>query len=118
MLRRVTYTPGRRPPGDPIAAPGSVAADAWQQSAYLLVANQLPWAGIEPFLWSELMTSPSPIGDGVLVASVGLNVHFNAAITWKTQLTRVHFFDWMYDSATDPSINDASAAYSRIVLAF
>ncbi|MEO8181307.1 MAG: hypothetical protein ABI895_20925 [Deltaproteobacteria bacterium] len=118
ILRRVTYTPGRREPGDPIAASGSVKPDAWQQSAYLLVANQLPWAGIEPFLWTELMTSPSSVGDGIFVASLGVNVHFNAAITWKTQFTRAHFFEWLYDSTTDPSINDASAAYSRIVVAF
>jgi hypothetical protein len=117
-LRRVTYTPGRRPAGDPISAPGSVAPDAWQQSAYLLVANQLPWAGIEPFLWTELLTFPSPTGDGIFVASAGVNVHFNAAITWKTQVNRAVFFDWLYDSTTDPSINDASVAYSRIVVAF
>ena len=84
----------------------------------MLVANQLPWAGIEPYLWAELMTLPTPIGDGVLVTSLGVNVHFNAAITWKTQLTRYHLFDWLYEATTDPSINDASAAYSRIVVAF
>jgi hypothetical protein len=118
ILRRVTYTPGRREEGDRINAPGSFRPNAWQQSAYLLVANQLPWAGIEPFLWAELMTFPSPTGDGLFVASPGVNVHFNSAITWKTQFTRAIFFDWLYDSTTEPSINNASSVYSRLVVAF
>jgi hypothetical protein len=118
ILRRVTHTSGRRPPGDPINAAGSVAPDTFQQSVYVLVANQLPWAGIEPFLWAELQSSPTPLGDGLFVASMGLNVHFNAAMTWKSQFTRGLFFDLLHDSTTDNSVHNVSALYSRIVMAF
>jgi hypothetical protein len=118
ILRRVTYTPGRRPPGDPINAPGSVGPDTFQQSVYVLVANQLPWAGLEPYLWAEILSSPTPLGDGIFLGSVGLNVHFNAAMTWKTQLSRGVFFDLLHDSPNDLSINNVSTFYSRIVMAF
>jgi hypothetical protein len=118
ILRRLTYTPGHRAQGDPIYAPGSLAPDEWEQSAYLLVANQLPWAGIEPFLWAEVFQAPGPIGDAVFVGSGGVNIHFNAALTLKTQVTRGIFFNWMYKSPTDISINNLTSAYSRIVMAF
>jgi hypothetical protein len=118
ILRHVAYTPGHRGGGDPGFNPGSLAPDKWQHCAYVLVANQLPWAGIEPFLWAELEQSPTAVGDGVFVGSVGVNVHFNAAITLKTQLTRAQFFDWLYDTPTDTSVNSVSSAYSRIVMAF
>jgi len=118
MLRRQTFTPGHRIAGDPAFALGSVEPDKWQQSAYLLVANQLPWLGIEPFLWGELLEAPSVVGDGVVVGSVGVNVHFNPAVQLKTQVTRVVFFDWLYDSPFDNSVNNLSAVYSRLVMAF
>jgi hypothetical protein len=118
IVRRQTYTPGHRPPGDPVLAPGSLEPDNWQYSGYVLVANQLPWAGIEPFLWAELQEGPSAVGDGIFVASLGVNVHFNAAVQWKTQFARAVLFNWMYESDNDTSLNNLTAAYSRIVLAF
>lgn len=117
-LRRVTYTPGHRAPGDPTVAPGSLTPDMWQQDAYVLVANQLPWAGIEPYVWAEIQGAPQAISDGVFAGSVGLNVHFNTAITWKSQVTRGVFFNWLYKSQSDSSVNNITAAYSRIVMAF
>jgi hypothetical protein len=118
IVRRQTFTPGHRLPGDPVYGAGSFETDKWQHSAYLLVAHQLPWAGIEPFLFGELMQAPSVVGDGVLVGSAGVNVHFNTAIQWKTQVTRGVFFDWAYESPYDNSVNNLTAAYSRVVMAF
>jgi hypothetical protein len=118
MVRRLTYTEGLRPAGDPIFAPGSVDGDRWQYSTYLLVAQQLPWAGLEPFLYGELLETPGVVADGVFVGSVGLNVHFNPAIQLKNQLTRAVFFDWLYDNPADASIDNLTAFYSRLVMAF
>jgi hypothetical protein len=118
MVRRQTYTTGLREEGDLVFAPGSVMADKWQHSAYLLVAHQLPWAGLEPFLWSELLEWPSPLADGVFVASAGLNIHFNPAVQWKNQVSRIVFFDWLYESQFDASIDNISQIYSRLVMAF
>jgi hypothetical protein len=118
MVRRQTFTNGLRPAGDPIFAPGSVQADKWQYSAYLLVAQQLPWAGLEPFVWGELLETPGVVADGIFVASVGLNVHFNSAIQWKNQLGHAFFFDWLYDRPGDASTDDVTQIFSRLVMAF
>jgi hypothetical protein len=118
VVTRHVYTPGHRPPGDQLFAPGSFAPDMWQQAAYLLVANQLPWLGIEPFLWGEVQEHPNIFGDLVLVGSAGVNVHFNTAMQLKTQVTRATFTEWLYTSPFDPSLNNVSSVYSRLVMAF
>ena len=58
------------------------------------MAHQLPWAGLEPFLGGEVQQQPSVVADGVVVASAGVNIHFNPAVQLKTQLTRAMFFLW------------------------
>jgi hypothetical protein len=118
MVRRQTYTEGLREAGDPIFAAGSVSGDKWQKSAYLLVAHQLPWAGLEPFIWTELIQAPSPLADGVFAFSPGLNIHFNSAVQWKTQVSRVVFFNWLYDSQYEVSTDNITQIYSRLVMAF
>lgn len=118
MVRRQTFTRGRRPAGDPIFAPGSLEADKWQHSAYLLLAHQLPWAGLEPFVWLESLQAPSVVADGIFVFSGGVNVHFNTAVQLKTQLSRVLFFDWLYQAEQDASRDNITQIYSRLVMAF
>jgi hypothetical protein len=118
MVRRQTFTRGLRPPGDPIFARGSVEADKWQHSAYLLVAHQLPWLGLEPFVFSQLIQSPSILADGVFGGSVGLNIHFNPAIQLKTQFSRIVFFDWQYEAPGDPSADNFTELLTRLVMAF
>jgi hypothetical protein len=118
ILRRVVYEPGKRAAGDRLYAPGSFTPDAWQQAAYLLVANQLPWAGIEPFLFTEVQEQPVILGDLVVTASVGVNVHFNASVQLKTQVQRAFFMDALHDSPYEPSLNNVTSVYSRLVMAF
>ncbi len=118
IVRRLVYEPGHRVQGDPLFAPGSFAPNAWQESAYLLVANQLPWLGIEPYLWGEVEEQPTIIGDLIFVGSFGVNVHFNSAIQLKTQVTRAVLTNWLYKSPYDNSLNDVTSAYSRFVMAF
>jgi hypothetical protein len=118
VVRRLVYVEGQRNAGDALFAPGSFASDAWQQSAYLLVANQLPWFGIEPYLWGEVMELPTVIGDLLMTASVGVNVHFNPSIQWKTQAGRSFCQSWLYTSPYDTSQNNLTTLYSRLVMAF
>jgi hypothetical protein len=118
MVRRQTYTSGLRPAGDPIFSPGSVVGDRWQYSTYLLVAHQLPWLGLEPYLWAELLEGPSVLADGVFVGSLGLNIHFNPAVQLKTQFGRGIFFDWLYENPADASDDNLTQIYSRLVMAF
>ena len=121
VVRRLKYTPGKRELLNQVLLPGGRAPDKWEHSLYLLVAQQLPWKSLdmfEPYLWAEALQSPTIVGDGVFVSSVGLNVHFNSAITWKNQVAHINFFDWLYDSPFDNSKENVNQFYSRLVMAF
>ena len=120
VVRRLKYTAGKRELLNQVLAPGGSAPDKWEHSLYLLVAQQLPGKldNFEPYLWAEAFQTPTLVGDGTFVGSVGLNIHFNSAITWKNQYAHVNFFDWMYDSPFDNSKNDINQFYSRLVMAF
>jgi hypothetical protein len=121
VVRRVTYTPGKRQLLNQVLQPEGQAPDKWEHSAYLLVAQQLPGDTLdmfEPFLWGEALQTPTIVGDGAFVASAGLNVRFNPAITWKNQVSHIVFFDWLYDSPYDNSKNNIDQFYSRLVMAF
>ena len=118
VVRRQIFVPGKRKPNDALYAPGSFMPDQWQESAYLLVANQLPWYGIEPYLEGEVQVAPRIIGDVILIGSVGVNIHFNSAIQWKNQVMRAWFKDWLHTSPYDVSLSNLTSAYSRLVMAF
>ncbi len=120
VLRRIVYTPGKREPENQLLAPGGQEPDKWQQTVYLLVAQQLPHPleMFEPYLWGEVFETPTLVGDGIFMGSAGLNVRFNSAITWKNQYAHAKFFDWMYKSPYDTSKNDLNQFYSRLVMAF
>jgi hypothetical protein len=120
VVRRLTYTPGKRAPLDQVLVPGGFAPDKWEHSVYLLAAQQLPdpVSALEPYVWAEAFQTPTIVGDGVFVASAGLNVRFNPAVTWKNQFAYVNFFDWMYDSPFDNSRENVKQFYSRLVMAF
>lgn len=120
VVRRLTYTPGKRELLNQVLEPNGRAPDKWEHSIYLLVAQQLPGAldMLEPYVWAEAFQTPTIVGDGTFVGSVGLNVRFNPAITWKNQFAHVEFFDWMYDSPYDNSKNNINQFYSRLVMAF
>jgi len=118
VIRRQVYKPGQRPPGSALFSPGSFAPDLWQETVYLLVAHQLPWAGLEPYLYAEYMENPTIISDASLGLSLGLNIHFNSSVQWKTQATRSMFFNALYHSPYDVSANNVSQLYSRLVMAF
>jgi hypothetical protein len=121
VVRRLQYTPGKHELLNQTLAPYGQAPNKWEHSLYLLAAQQLPWKSVdmfEPYLWAEAFQTPTLVGDGTFVGSVGLNIHFNPAITWKNQVAHVKFFDWLYKSPYSNSNNDINQFYSRLVMAF
>ena len=101
-----------------VTSPGSLEPNKYQYAAYLLLAHQLPFWGLEPYLYAELLQQPWAIGDGLITYSGGLNWRFSTNTMLKTQVTRAEFFDWMYTSTSDPSINNVTTFISRLVMAF
>ena len=87
------YETGKRP-----TVGGLPLADAMRLGAYLMVAYQLPWYGIEPLLMCEFLRVPVPrvlpVGEGVVMPAVGLNVYFTESTMLRTQVAVAHGFDF------------------------
>lgn len=89
---------------------------AWD--GYALAAYALPWFGLEPYGYFEVMHAPSALGDTVLIPSVGLNVHFSAAAQLKTQYAHATFHNFVTESDHDPSNNDVGNVSARLAVSF
>jgi hypothetical protein len=118
LINRVVYDRGKRDPIPPIFAQGAFKPDAYNSTAYLLVAHQLPWAGIEPFLFTEIVYGQLTFADSLGLLSGGVNVHFTPATMLKMQLSRAIFFNMRDDSPPNPSLQNTTVLFSRLVLAY
>ena len=99
---------------------GLPLADSLRLGAYLMVAYQLPWWGIEPLLMCEMLRVPVPrvipVGEGIWMPAVGLNVYFTPTTMLRTQFAVAHGFDFGSD-AIEPQ-GYAYQAVSRLITAF
>jgi hypothetical protein len=86
------YEPGKRQ-----TVLGLPLADSLRLGAYLMLAYQLPWYGIEPLLMCEILRIPLPralpVGEGIVMPSVGINVYFTTTTMLRTQFAVAHGFD-------------------------
>ena len=88
--------------------------------AYALVAYQLPWYGLEPFLMAEILRIPIPralpVGEGVVMPSVGLNLYFTPSTMLRTQFAVARGFDFSADPIPIRGVLFQTAA--RLITAF
>ncbi|MFZ5896563.1 MAG: hypothetical protein ACOY0T_36245 [Myxococcota bacterium] len=117
-VHRVKYDEGKRAATDPLFAPGGLSADAYFTTAYLIWAHQLPWAGLEPFIFGEAMQGAFTISDSIATLSAGLNVRFTPATLLKTQVTRGFLFNEHGGGSANPSQHNTTVLFTRLVLAF
>jgi hypothetical protein len=98
---------------------GLPMADAMRIGTYLMIAYQLPW-GIEPLLMCEFLRVPVPrvipIGEGLFMPAVGLNVYFTPTTMLRTQFAVAHGFDFGSD-AIEPK-GFGYQAVGRLITAF
>jgi len=92
--------------------------DAHYWDGYVLAAYALPWLGLEPYGYFEVMHSPSDLGDTVLIPSAGVNVHFNPSAQLKTQYGHASFHDYSIESDRNPSDNNVHNVSARLVVSF
>jgi hypothetical protein len=109
LVRRIDFEPGKRDGRTP---------NHYFTNGYVIAAYQLPWAGLEPYVYVEGMHWPSVVGDTAVVPSVGLNVHFNPAVQLKTQYGRAFFFDTSLKENRNPSDNNVQNVSARLVVSF
>lgn len=116
-FRQRMYEPGKRP--EDTFIPGAAAADQADWDFYFLAAYRLPWAGLEPFVYFEAFRFPNPMGDGFLIPSAGLNVHFTPSVQLKAQFQHgFNFTDLLRLERATGSALDSGLFALRLVLAY
>jgi hypothetical protein len=122
VMNERRYDEGKRP----ITTTGAFAADRRTWSAYGLLAYQLPWFGLEPYLYFEYnrditLGSEEPrTGDFsqvVTMSSIGLNIHFSPATQLKIQYAHDEFSD-IDDLGRNFDGTDSDFLSSRLVVSF
>lgn len=113
QARRVLFDEGKRPPRT--LGP---AADRNEVGAYVLGAYRLPWAGLEPFVFMDFLKWPSVLGEGGLLPSAGLNVHFSPAVVLKTQYTYLKLVDFEQEPRAPFEDSHLHLLLSRLAIAF
>jgi hypothetical protein len=108
---------GKRPPAT-FMDPGATMADHWRFGTYGLVAHQLPFWGLEPYLYGEVIQQRWDFPDGFYTVAPGFNVRFTPSAMLKVQGSRSEFFDWMEEYRGDTSENTVWNFVARAVLAF
>jgi hypothetical protein len=116
-LRNIVYDPGLHPtPGfGGIYYPNRNDID-W----YVLAAYQLPWYGIEPYVFAEAFRGSFPYGTVMMIPSAGVNIHINAAAQLKLQYAARYWVEDVFSLAQQPEgvAQDISFVSARFVLAF
>jgi hypothetical protein len=124
VIQQVTYVPGEHEPVFTLAVAGAEQPNRINQTAYVLLAQQLPFLGLEPFVVLDSIYGPlQGLANFTFIPSAGLNIHFTPSVQLKTQVSRTMEFNVRgaasnYPAGTTPSLNDLSEIYSRLVVVF
>ncbi len=122
LLRRVDYDTGKHAPAVGLfAPPGAKYASSLVQDGYVLVAQQLPWAGIEPWAMLEGVYGPSGVCDTIIFATGGINVHLSDSLLFKSEVNRTSLLNLRNDPAVDGATiakNNATLVQARLVLTY
>jgi hypothetical protein len=112
-LRRVDYETGKRALS--FAGPGKYEPDSLRTDIYGLAAYRIPKTRFEPYLYLEAYHLPTPIGNLMAVASVGLNVYFTPSVQLKLQYSHTR---WLYtdDLSIESDVHDFVA--TKFVMGF
>ncbi len=109
--RSIRYEDGKRDLW--YGVPGSLQPDHYELEGYVLAAYQLPWLGLEPYVFFEGSRMPGPFGEGVALMSGGMNIHFSHVAQLKLQAAQVRFVgDW------SNSVDNTTLLGARAVMAF
>jgi hypothetical protein len=113
VMRHVEYEEGKFAPPEN-DQPNAFEPSHYYWEGYLLGGYRLPWLGLEPTMWLELIYSPSPSGNLAATIGPGLNVHFDPSVQLKNVVGYVRFMD-RPDGSRDVYM---WTAQTRLVLAF
>lgn len=112
VVNRMVYTPGKR-----ASFAGVLKANATWHDGYLLLAYRLPWLGIEPLLFGELIHIPQPsVADWFFGVNGGVNVYITPSVIIRTQIGRAQGFN----PGKGPKLknSDINIFAARLVISF
>jgi len=99
---------------------GLPLADTMRMGTYLMIAYQLPWYGVEPLIMAEWLRIPIPrtlpVGEGVIMPSVGANVYFTPITMLRMQFMVAHGLDFSADPVMTKGFLYQAA--TRLITAF
>lgn len=121
-IRKIEYDPGKRADAIPLFTPvGAKAADTIIQTGYVIVAHQLPWAGLEPWVMAETLTGPLALADTALIFSGGINAHITDSVLFKSEFKEARFYNFRNDPDIDEAAmrrNNLRGVQARLVIAY
>jgi len=94
VCNQTTYENGKRP-----AAIGGYTPNELQWNAYAILAYQLPFWYLEPYVYAEFFKHDQNLFNqmvtrGASTSSVGTNFNFSPSVKLKAQYFRVNFYDY------------------------
>ena len=111
VLNRTIYEPGKR-----ALFAGVQRANNLTYDAYLMFAYQLPWLGLEPLIYAEIIHIPTPgIAPDFAGVSAGINAYITSNVIVRTQAGRAQSFSNTDSNARSLGLNYAAF---RLVITF
>jgi hypothetical protein len=121
IVHRVDYDVGQHEINP--TNPTQFLPNRYETGGYAVIAQGLPWFGLEPYLMAEGGRLPFPIPgvDTAFTPSVGLNLHVHPSVLFKAQLLRSMFFS-LRNSSKIPNLDvsdfNVTSLFTRLVLVF
>lgn len=121
-VRKVEYETGKHEQSLGLGSPGGFLPNRIATTGYALVAHQLPFWGLEPYVNFDGIFAPTGIGDTILAPGVGLNIRFNESVMLKTQFGYAFMMNVRDSSKANatltPSDQNVALLASRLVLVY
>jgi hypothetical protein len=115
MYRSVGFDQGEQLPA---LYGGGYAPNYTQADGYLLVAYQLPWLGLEPYMFAELADLPVFTEGGDFMLEPGFNVHINSNVQIKFQYLWGNLISSFIPYQKAPGWTALQEISARLVMAF
>ena len=114
------YEPGKHEPLQALGVPlGSLTPSDNHYYAYLILAQRLGFWGLEPLAFLDAQHLETPVGDTLITAAVGLNIHFTPSTLLKLNYAQSMPFKLSNDElATSLDILETRQIMGRVVTSF
>jgi hypothetical protein len=112
VVNRTVFEPGKRE-----LFGGIPRVNSLSYNTYVMAAFKLPWFGLEPLIYGELIHLPYPgVAEYFAGVSAGINWYISANVTLRTQAGHVQ--GWNGGSRPAPANSNLNLAAVRLILTY